>query len=301
MSRNFKVRVCSVCQADTRSLGKHFANQHPEIGLVEYYHEYVVGTQDVPTCVCGKPVEFVDLVRGYREFCGRSCKSKASGAANAERIKNLSAAEREAHFDRMHRGFQSWLATPEGRAEHHRIASKGGLTCSAEDREAASDRYREIAQRLWKDPEWRERQRVRSSTRMRKTSARLWATPGAAQKMFRRQVQSYKSGEHVSPKAGVVWFRSSYELAAFKLLDQMSVVETYEVEPFPISYGEGKVYIPDILISYRDGSRELVEVKPERLVGLKENKAKFSAARRWCRENDATFEVWTETHLERRQ
>uniref|UniRef100_A0A6M3KS59 Nuclease associated modular domain-containing protein n=1 Tax=viral metagenome TaxID=1070528 RepID=A0A6M3KS59_9ZZZZ len=98
-----------------------------------------------------------------------------------------------------------------------------------------------------------------------------------------------------------IHYRSSYELFAYELLEKMSMVFSYEVEPFSITYRKGfdeiGEYIPDILITYMDGSQELIEVKPERELENDNVVKKIKAAKKYCKKNDMSFSIWTENQV----
>lgn len=121
---------------------------------------------------------------------------------------------------------------------------------------------------------------------------------------FRKNQYSYgKSGHFESIKAGKVHYRSSYELAAYKLLDADANVITFFVEPFGIPYSLNNnkhTYYPDLLIKYID-KELLVEIKPANRVNEAINIEKFSAAIKYCSASDMSFEVWTETELQIKQ
>jgi hypothetical protein len=117
---------------------------------------------------------------------------------------------------------------------------------------------------------------------------------------YRSRMVGGKSGNrgwYSSPKAGVVLYRSSWELEAYKLLDSCNTVSFYETEPFSINYlidGIEKSYFPDILITYFDGYQELVEIKP--LFQLKDltNQAKIRSGLDYAFKNSLGFKIWTE-------
>lgn len=96
-------------------------------------------------------------------------------------------------------------------------------------------------------------------------------------------------------------YRSNYELHAYQLLEKMYMVVKYEVEPFSIKYRRGfddiREYIPDILITYKDRSKELVEVKPECRLDDDIVQKKFRATIQWCRANNVSFSFWTEDQV----
>ena len=98
-----------------------------------------------------------------------------------------------------------------------------------------------------------------------------------------------------------IYYASSYELTAFKLLEQLSRVRSYRRCPYSVQYRKGNGsehrYVPDILVEYTDGLKEIIEVKPGRFVGFYPNPAKFKAARKFCHGKDIGFSVWTEVEL----
>jgi len=110
-----------------------------------------------------------------------------------------------------------------------------------------------------------------------------------------------KSGLYFSKKnKKEVHYRSSYELTAYQILEQLSKVKLYEVEPFSIQY-EWKTSIhrtiPDILVTYTDGSKELIEVKPEFKLNFEREALKIDAMRQYAIKNNMDFNVWTEKEL----
>ena len=136
-------------------------------------------------------------------------------------------------------------------------------------------------------------------------------TKEGREKISKRNIERILSGRHktrgnsghfYSAKNGKdVHYRSSFELAAYQILEQLSKVQSYEEEPFAIPYFIGEVkhrYIPDILVTYDDGSKELIEVKPEYLVKDEKVQLKNMAAEIYCKENDIDkFSIWTEKEI----
>ncbi len=126
------------------------------------------------------------------------------------------------------------------------------------------------------------------------------------QKILRGEIRlnvNSKQGYHVSPKAGRVYYRSSYELAYYKMLDRDGDVISYTTEPFSIPYvfeGKEKNYVPDILV-VRKQSIELIEVKPQKLVELPVNQSKAEAAEEYCEDKDIDYKIITEKELKDKQ
>jgi hypothetical protein len=110
----------------------------------------------------------------------------------------------------------------------------------------------------------------------------------------------HESGTIESNKAGVVWFRSSWEKHAVQLLEDNDEVVKFTVEPFAIPYyyrQNLRHYVPDFLIEYVGGRKVIIEIKPECHLDAEINLAKFSAAREYCAAHGLEFQVWTQKEL----
>ena len=116
-----------------------------------------------------------------------------------------------------------------------------------------------------------------------------------------RKRSKYQTGVFYSQKNNKdLLYRSSYELIAFTILEGLSVVKFYYTEPFRIPYDKnGQIcnYVPDVLIEYIDGRKELIEIKPKIFLNEETNILKFNAAQQYCEENKYDFSVWTEDNL----
>jgi hypothetical protein len=103
-----------------------------------------------------------------------------------------------------------------------------------------------------------------------------------------------KGGKYVN---GIFWskkckkefvFRSTYEFAYFNILEADTNVDRYLVEPFRIPYrykNRKRNYIPDIMVLFKDGSIELIEVKPVAFLKHPVVRAKATAARAFVKRN----------------
>ncbi len=97
--------------------------------------------------------------------------------------------------------------------------------------------------------------------------------------------------------SGVFWseknkrkyvFRSTYEFAYFYQLEANEKVTAYIVEPFEVPYLDPKykfqrVYKPDVLVHYVDGTIKLLEIKPKSRLGSKEVMAKATGAKNYLK------------------
>lgn len=86
-------------------------------------------------------------------------------------------------------------------------------------------------------------------------------------------------------------------------LDGDPSVVAYVYEPFKLPYvsnvrsGRLRGYIPDLLVTRVDGSRELVEIKPLRKVDHVTVQKKLKGAQVWCSVHGVTLVVITEREL----
>ena len=99
-------------------------------------------------------------------------------------------------------------------------------------------------------------------------------------------------------------YRSSWELATMKWLDLNSNVQSYQYESIRIPYllEEGnrshlRHYVPDFLIEFTSGEKELWELKPEKLSQNEKTKAKVVAAKNYCDELGIEFRLLHKQNL----
>jgi hypothetical protein len=116
----------------------------------------------------------------------------------------------------------------------------------------------------------------------------------------------FKQGMFFSNKNNKeIHYRSSWELQVYQILEQISKVKFYESEAMSIEYfDENKKkrgYRPDILITYIDNSKDLIEVKPKSHIALTSNILKFEAGRKYASENNMNFFVITEKQIKKKQ
>lgn len=112
----------------------------------------------------------------------------------------------------------------------------------------------------------------------------------------------HRKGWHESPKAGKVFYRSSYEKKAYDKLDADDSVKTYTAESVVIAYTHPKKeitskYLIDIAVEFMDGSKKLIEVKPQKWLQDEIVVAKCEAAALYAEQHGIEFELWTELEL----
>lgn len=113
---------------------------------------------------------------------------------------------------------------------------------------------------------------------------------------------SRKSIPYISPKAGEMILKSSYEVRACSLFDSNPKVITYKYESIRIEYlgldNKVRGYYPDFELLWDTGLVEIVEIKPENLTAKDFNQIKFQAAKHYAEEHNATFTIMTESELQ---
>jgi len=92
-------------------------------------------------------------------------------------------------------------------------------------------------------------------------------------------------------------FRSSYEKAIFKILENDKNVIKYEYEPIILFFhykGRMKRYFPDLLVQYTNNSYKLIEIKPKwRFLNISLYlKSQLLVAKDYAERHNMIFEVW---------
>lgn len=122
----------------------------------------------------------------------------------------------------------------------------------------------------------------------------------------RRKKPRVRIRTHLSTKLGIeLRLRSGWEVVYAAHLDADPTVTTYVYEPISIPYvsnvrsGRQRRYVPDFMVTYADGHRELVEVKPLRYLSKQVVQKKLMAAQAWCLKEGVTLTVATERELKK--
>jgi len=108
-------------------------------------------------------------------------------------------------------------------------------------------------------------------------------------------------GIHKSIRFGYeVSYDSTWELVMFLKFDSDPNILSYKREPFHINYifnNKKRKYFPDLLVTYMNCSKELIEIKPASQCLDPLNIAKWDAARRFCQLRNIRFVVLTEKEI----
>lgn len=117
-------------------------------------------------------------------------------------------------------------------------------------------------------------------------------------KFKKKRNTAFKQGNFYSKKNNKTYFfRSGLEAECYKILENKRDIAKYAVESLEIEYNyEGKIrrYIPDILVEYNNGKKEVWEIKPKNQTKMPKNLAKWKAADEYCRRRNMEFMVLTE-------
>lgn len=121
--------------------------------------------------------------------------------------------------------------------------------------------------------------------------------------MPKKKRKKYKTGIYHSKKGGVCKYRSGWELAYMRHLDDNHEVVSFEYESIKIDYISNvktkkvRIYKPDFFVSYADGSTKLIEIKPKRKLSTRIVVKKVNAAIDWCQSRQVSFVIITEDNL----
>jgi len=117
---------------------------------------------------------------------------------------------------------------------------------------------------------------------------------------FKRKID-LKVACSIQLKIQLIFYASSYELRALRQFESDDQVISYSRCPYILKYtykNKKKRYFPDLLIVYKNGQKEIVEVKPHYLLEDEINILKFAAAEQFAKENNMKFKILTERQLE---
>lgn len=128
---------------------------------------------------------------------------------------------------------------------------------------------------------------------------------GKYKKQYKNAKSCYKHGFFYSNKNKKdIYYRSSWELRVYEIFERISKILSYEAEPFKIQYNINdsiKNYVPDILVNYDDGSKELIEIKSSRFLNNPVNILKFEAGRKYAKDNNMKFVIMTKLDINKIQ
>lgn len=100
-------------------------------------------------------------------------------------------------------------------------------------------------------------------------------------------------------------YKSLWELSAMEYFDYASDVVSFDYETLKIPYktsskanAKEHFYLPDFIVIYDTGQTVVIEIKPKTFSHTDINKAKFKAAKLFCRGAGYLFKIWTDDNIE---
>lgn len=100
---------------------------------------------------------------------------------------------------------------------------------------------------------------------------------------------NHKAGEYESMKMKkIMKYKSSWELALMKAFDHDQNVVSFEYESLRIPYyydNHKRWYIPDFIVTFSNGTKKMLEIKPAQFLDNEKTKLKSLAAQEYCKTN----------------
>jgi len=292
--------VCVICGFEGYRLSRSHLPKIHNLTAEEYYIYYILQSYLPPKCLnrkCNNLVKFRDLGRGFNSTCSISCHVSYQQSCDNTFVRLC-----KDQIFKEKRDKARLKAVEESRRNKPEVWKKVSLAVS------------ESLKRKWKeDLDYRSKMTKLISNMINDPNsgvgfknlminghpkvgfAKLWED-----EEFRKKTTVSIKGYHESIKCGVVPYRSSLELRFMELLDHNDEIDCYEYEPVGIPYkfqGRDHKYYPDFLITWKDGTQEVIEIKPSCNINTSKNVAKFNAVQEFYEESMVKFNILTETTL----
>ena len=289
-----KCPQCNFQIENINSLRIHASKKH-DISSEDLYIQVVLkGIKPTCECGCGSNTKFNGLANGYSKFVwGHASKVNNNWGHNKEAYEKSLTTRRKMWENGEIQGWCKGLTKDDPRIasivekmntpERSEKISRS-LTGKSKS-ESHKQKISEHMKSYWGEETNRERQSLEQAERVKN---------GLLTKCTR--VHGYFNNPKKSSKPDV-YYRSLFELNAILHLESNEDVISYTFEPYNIEYSfEGKVrhYIVDCLVEYNDGTKCIVEFKPNCHVTHDKNVAKFQSAQKFANDNGFIFEIWTE-------
>lgn len=270
-----ETKKCSVCS-------KYFTTKRKETTMCSQacVNKNTKNKDIVKKCeLCEKEFS-ISYIKRDKRFCSKSCSAKFTNRMRDKELVGYKISKK------IKEGYSS------GRIQHPFL----GKNHSEETKNKISKHHLENKTFSGaKNPMYGKKHTKESRERMSKTRT---------EKILNGEYSGWFSkGSYYSKKMKrEIPFRSSWEEQVYKILDKDENIISYIEEPLTINYYFNEKYkrhyIPDLLVTYKDGKQKIIEIKPEFFTTAEKNKAKFKAAREFCNNKKWLFEVWTEKTIE---
>lgn len=309
-----------------------------EVNENQYYDIMALNSLDYhkkPDCKnpnCTNKSEFNGYQYGYKKFCSLKCSknfyssdkdflsylgSRVKESLNLPEIKEKQCRSQKLSYTRERKEHLSIL-------KKKRWEENRDLEMLA--RKKAAPKISEANRNKWKDDGYRERRRQITKEAYYKFNFSKILYDGKVNKMNNnesflmseinriRRISSkkshYKNGFIQSPKCsnsndGFVNYDSSYELSVILDIEMNESIVSYEREPiikdliYEDSNGSIRYYWPDFIVTYKNGQRKMIEVKPKRILELRDKVTiqKILLAKNYCDKIGIKFSIYTESRV----
>lgn len=241
---------------------------------------YGAEVTEKPCLSCGKTLRFRKTggERKWGKTCSRSCYADYRSKHAELYSQNTAAMHTEESWKKIREDVQDRMSkpvwTPSFKGEHHTEETKS--------------RMRDL-KRL--NPSVGEKNGMFGRGRLHTEESRDKMSETRTRKMIDGALRPYGknnhvSGEHESSKTGRRHrYRSSWELAAMKHLDIADEVVTWNYECLRVPYyyeNNKRWHVPDFLVEFIGGRKEIWEIKPKELVSTRACQLKSEAAKKYC-------------------
>jgi hypothetical protein len=257
---------------------------------------------------------FGPLTEPYTQVCG-SCSQRGKIISEEQRAKiseKLTGIERSEEFKQKLSEYMK--NNPEGIARGHKNLFENHCTTGMLGKHHSDETKKKMSEAISGRIYSEEHRQNISEGRKKMLEEQGGFTSEHRERISKATIKQYMNGFnpkmhhinglHNSPKVekGTVFFRSSYEKKAFMILDQDETVKSYQSEAFVVEYNKPNTdiksnYIVDIFVEYIDGSKKLIEVKPEAWLKDEIIQCKLEAAKLEAKKIGIEFEIWTEMKL----
>lgn len=299
-----KYYICAYCNKNLyyAHFIRHLKNVH-NISAKDYYHEFLAPNTKPNHCLnCDKELQFQEFNFPYRDFCSKACQAKYNSNLGEESKNRWSNPEYRTQMTKLCKKIAKdrWDSVP----EHVKKAFNSQRNKNIKDVFQNPNLIIANASRGGKSGIGKKLSKSHRDKISKSVSNTMKLIKEICPEKFKINNKRYKQGWHYSNKvkSGKIYYDSSYELQAFKILDQLITVKEYEKEPFAIEYvykDRTHNYWPDLLIIYTNNQKQLIEIKPSSQINFDINQTKFKAALEYCSKDNEiiNFQVWTEKEI----
>lgn len=279
---------------ETHDAPKHFCSpacHYSHRGGVGGYGAEVI---ESPCLACGKVLR-VRKIGGERKWgktCSRSCYAEYLSKNPELYSQNTAAMHTEESWQKIREDIRHRMSqpgwTPNFKGEHHAEETKERMRAMKRLNPPTGEKNGMFG----KNHTSESRDKM-SETRTRKMIDGTLKAYGK---------NNHQCGDHESTKTGLKHrYRSSWECATMLFLDVSAEILAWNYECLRVSYyyeNNKRWYVPDFLVEYVDGRKEIWEIKPKEFATSRACQLKTEAAKKYCEsEGISAYRILTRDEL----